>query len=556
MTDVSLSIDGRRVDEPIHAASVVQAVGTHSRYEVELQTTPRPLPPGAPAKAAVEARRKEAEAVVTAWAGKPFELMFRGEKEKATYRGVVTRLVLQPGSVLLSGRSPSYLLDITPRTRSFRDKTITEIVEAVLGDYKKKAPKVAAAYTGAAASPKVPFLAQYQETDFEFLTRLASYEGCLIYDDRTALVIRAGPPKGIAVKLAPAALPAGGGSVTVEPLPFAAEAVACGLDPSKPAKVKVTKLDGAATAGSFTKLACDSAGALFGGCRAVVYDATVCKPSELQTLLKTRGRETGAGMVEYRFATSNPTARLGTLVELIDQPFASAPLFVAAATAEWTHEGYLSDILCVPAPLAAGPAIRPLRPFEALLTAIVTDLNDPEKVGRVRVKFPWTQQAGEPWARLIGAAAGKMHGSYWSPAVGDEVVIGFEFGDPSRPLVLGSLYNKPAPPPVPTAKAATELVLAKTVRGTEIRLIDAKDKEEVIVIMDGGRNELRLKLGPNPEVIVKTEGKCTVEAKTLSVTGSESLELSGGEVTVSATKGLTLNSKGNVVVKGKKIKLN
>ncbi len=37
--------------------------------------------------------------------------------------------------------------------------------------------------------------------------------------------------------------------------------------------------------------------------------------------------------------------------------------------------------------------------------------------------------------------AGKDRGSWFMPDVGDEVLVSFEHGDPSRPYVLGGLWN-------------------------------------------------------------------------------------------------------------------
>jgi hypothetical protein len=77
-----------------------------------------------------------------------------------------------------------------------------------------------------------------------------------------------------------------------------------------------------------------------------------------------------------------------------------------------------------------------------LVCGIVTNNNDPKKRGRVKVALPWLSPAYESdWARVAQFGAGKKSGALFTPEVGDEVLVGFEFGDPRRPYVLGGLRN-------------------------------------------------------------------------------------------------------------------
>ncbi|BFU47452.1 phage baseplate assembly protein V [Krasilnikovia sp. MM14-A1004] len=77
-----------------------------------------------------------------------------------------------------------------------------------------------------------------------------------------------------------------------------------------------------------------------------------------------------------------------------------------------------------------------------LVCGIVTNNNDPDTRGRVKVALPWLSPSYESdWARVAQFGAGKKSGGLFTPEVGDEVLIGFEFGDPRRPYVLGGLRN-------------------------------------------------------------------------------------------------------------------
>jgi uncharacterized protein involved in type VI secretion and phage assembly len=77
-----------------------------------------------------------------------------------------------------------------------------------------------------------------------------------------------------------------------------------------------------------------------------------------------------------------------------------------------------------------------------VVVGIVTNNQDPEKLGRIKVRFPWLSDVNESaWARLSTPLAGKGRGFYYLPEIEDEVLVAFEFGDINRPIIIGSLWN-------------------------------------------------------------------------------------------------------------------
>ncbi|MDT4919141.1 MAG: hypothetical protein QOI15_43, partial [Pseudonocardiales bacterium] len=80
--------------------------------------------------------------------------------------------------------------------------------------------------------------------------------------------------------------------------------------------------------------------------------------------------------------------------------------------------------------------------FEGLVCGVVTDVKDPAKQGKVKVALPWLSPSFvTDWARVVHIAAGSRTGAMFLPEVSDEVLVGFEFGDPRRPYVIGGLIN-------------------------------------------------------------------------------------------------------------------
>jgi phage protein D len=73
---------------------------------------------------------------------------------------------------------------------------------------------------------------------------------------------------------------------------------------------------------------------------------------------------------------------------------------------------------------------------------VVTNINDNASKGRVKVALPWLSPDYETdWAPVVQFGAGKRSGALFLPEVGDEVLVGFEFGDPRRPYVIGGILN-------------------------------------------------------------------------------------------------------------------
>jgi phage protein D len=90
----------------------------------------------------------------------------------------------------------------------------------------------------------------------------------------------------------------------------------------------------------------------------------------------------------------------------------------------------------------SGPGRSEPSRINGLVCGIVTNNNDPDKRGRVKVVLPWLSPDYESdWARVALPGHGAASGTWFTPETGDEVLVGFEFGDPRRPYVLGGLRN-------------------------------------------------------------------------------------------------------------------
>jgi uncharacterized protein involved in type VI secretion and phage assembly len=180
-----------------------------------------------------------------------------------------------------------------------------------------------------------------------------------------------------------------------------------------------------------------------------------------------------------------------------------------------------------------------------VVIAIVDDNADPEKLGRVRLKYPWMgDDAVSYWARVSAPGAGPEYGMVWLPQVGDEVLVAFEHGDTSRPIVVGGLWNGSDAIPFDygdldngkvtycgwTSRTGHKVSIWESQGNSSIQLKTANG--EVDIVLDDKNKELK----------VTTSGKITFDAQ--------------GDVSIKAGGSMTLEATGQMTVKGSTVGLN
>ncbi len=114
-----------------------------------------------------------------------------------------------------------------------------------------------------------------------------------------------------------------------------------------------------------------------------------------------------------------------------------------------------------------------------------------DEYGRIKVQFHWDQigqndENSSCWIRVAQPWAGKTWGHIFLPRIGQEVVVTFVDGDPDRPLVTGSVYNAQQTVPYPLPDEQTKsTVKSNSSKGgggfNEMRFEDKKGEEEIYV---------------------------------------------------------------------------
>src|SRR3977135_4225334 len=126
-----------------------------------------------------------------------------------------------------------------------------------------------------------------------------------------------------------------------------------------------------------------------------------------------------------------------------------------------------------------------------ILIGIVADLEDPDGLGRGRVRFPYLNDQLSNWAKISTPMAGKNRGLFLRPEVDDEVLVAFEMGEPRRPYVLGGLWSNVDTPPADDGKAReNNWRFFQSRSGHILKFDDTNGSERIEVIDKSGSHKI------------------------------------------------------------------
>lgn len=205
-----------------------------------------------------------------------------------------------------------------------------------------------------------------------------------------------------------------------------------------------------------------------------------------------------------------------------------------------------------------------------LVVGQVTNINDPNKTGRVKVRYPGLSNKDESvWARLLSVGGGKSRGNVWIPEVGDEVLVAFEAGDPRQPVVLGGLFGDKSSIPAWTVKDGKVSERGMTSRlGHVVTLSDGTDPatQFVMLQLDGKKHTFKLakdkvdlevpsgtpvnvKAG-DTKIAFAADGSIAIEGLNITIKAKNQLSLEGVQGSFKASAQLALEGSAQASLKG------
>jgi uncharacterized protein involved in type VI secretion and phage assembly len=502
---------------------------------------------------------KEIEVLLQAPNEDPFVKVFKGEV-------VSVEGEFEQAGVYLNvrGYGKGHRLNRAKKNKVWLDQTYADIAGALGGEAQLQAK------TDADPAGSRKFVQQSNETNWDLLVRLAAEIGFTVTErEGTLYFTKAEDPTAGRTKT----LEWGKGLVAFRPRMTGVQQVekvtVRGWDPGAKKAIVGVATSGDVKLGSeigmqHTKVARTA----YSAAEVEVGDRLVTSDGEAKALAKSvLEKQANAYLEATGKSDGRPDLRAGDWVEIkgVGSRFGGTYLLSEVVHTYVQSKGFTTAFrISGQSTRGLVDAIRPVDRDDwagSIVVGVVTNNNDPDGLGRVKVKFPTLGDTVESWwARVASPSAGKDRGLLMMPISGDEVLIAFEHGDARRPYVIGSVWNGKAQPGDLVQKDGSLVVQSD-------KQIQMKAKEPISV-----KGDKELKIETTGAISQKTSDSITLEATSdasvkamkVAIDGNADITLNAkatltikaaGQVTVDAGGMLTLKSAGVVQVSGSAIKL-
>ena len=363
-----------------------------------------------------------------------------------TFRGIIAHICNKKnqgggyGKLHISGYAPSIVLDGGKTCQSYENKTLPEIIKEATEEYPQESQIHIEGLIN--NEEKIPYTVQYNESDYQFIQRLAKRYGEFFYYNGTQFIFGSRAQKTIT-------LYEGGDLREIEfelllkPQKFNYLSYNSQMTRTEVKSSEQTETQYKENPFQFTAIKASEK--VFAKTTDQTYGAL---PDEFRgDYLKDavqREKESREQLMQVRGRSRNPHVHIGCFVKLIDINGLPMETYRVIDVTHYQGEGiYYNEFVAIPDVFVAYYYDEQALPKAEQQPARVIDNNDPEGWGRVRVQFIWQEkhQTKTPWIRVVQPHAGGGKGFYFIPEIGEEVWVDFEDQNAERPFVVGSNYN-------------------------------------------------------------------------------------------------------------------
>lgn len=437
-------------------------------------------------------------------------------------------------NINVEARSWDALLEDNPSCKSFEEKTLNDIVNDVVDDYSVHLDtEVDSRFTDT-----IPYCVQYNETNFQFLQRLARRYGEWLYNDGTQLVF-GNLKKQDSVRLSYPSkdIPSYNVDLKMQHVAFSHVASSYnaydanqkeGIGEMQKEYNTLSEQVFQASQECYTKPTLQN-----------LHSGGFANNDGRETILnvstKTQARGEKAGMLTYSGNTYCSKLKLGATLVIIDNYITNSASNTKSDVdqdeiliTELIHyfssdETYSNHFNGIPSECDYPPySNSDVYPIATSCRAKVKDNEDPNGLGRIRVQFDWQAQLEDgmmtPWLRMAQPYAGGGKGFSFIPEIGEEVMIDFEGGNAERPYVKGTLYNGVGDVDgawVANSNSANQVKAIRTRNGHTIEIHDEgndgyiriydNEKENYILTFSTDRKLIMLESTGNIELYAKND---------------------------------------------------
>ena len=471
--------------------------------------------------------------------------------ESYDFEGIITQVEMvgsmgETGGVAIHGTSPTILYENNRTLDSWMDQSLSTIIKEATQEYGKvnlvSNPKYAA---------PIPYMAQYNESVFDFMNRLSALYGEWFYYDGTKVYFGK-PDRDNTEKI-------------VYDMDLEEVRLVANLVPGKSARYDYVaqenkqhnadtpaKPDGMNDLQSIAHSCSEKA---YTAKTTSTADPHVTDKAELDEQMRIVKNASGANLLNIKGIGKTCRIRIGEIIDVSFPDRMKLPPLgkfrIVGIEHEVRRDGHYSNsFVGVPDGTVHIPVPDVKRPLALPELATVKENNDDKGQGRVKVAFDW-QKNGKTtnWIRVqtpnagVSGAVPKNRGWVFVPEVGDQVMVSYEHGNPDRPYVTGSVFHSGS------GKGGDKDNKVKSIITRSGNAIVFDDETGSIVITDQTGKQLIMLDGTDAiTVMAKRSITLTNEAESVIVMDDKSIGLQADTIALEGRKSVTLLSGNECMV--------
>ena len=471
--------------------------------------------------------------------------------ESYDFEGIITQVEMigsmgETGGVAIHGTSPTILYENNRTLDSWMDQSLSTIIKEVTQEYGK---------VNLVSNPKyatpIPYMAQYNESVFDFMNRLSALYGEWFYYDGTKVYFGK-PDRDNTEKI-------------VYDMDLEEVRLVANLVPGKSARYDYVaqenkqhnadtpaKPDGMNDLQSIAHSCSEKA---YTAKTTSAADPHVMDKAELDEQMRIVKNASGANLLNIKGIGKTCRIRIGEIIDVSFPDRMKLPPLgkfrIVGIEHEVRRDGHYSNsFVGVPDGTVHIPVPDAKRPLALPELATVKENNDDKGQGRVKVAFDW-QKNGKTtnWVRVqtpnagVSGAVPKNRGWVFVPEVGDQVMVSYEHGNPDRPYVTGSVFHSGS------GKGGDKDNKVKSIITRSGNAIVFDDETGSIVITDQTGKQLIMLDGTDAiTVMAKRSITLTNEAESVIVMDDKSIGLQADTIALEGRKSVTLLSGNECMV--------
>lgn len=471
--------------------------------------------------------------------------------ESYDFEGIITQVEMvgsmgETGGVAIHGTSPTILYENNRTLDSWMDQSLSTIIKEVTQEYGK---------VNLVSNPKyatpIPYMAQYNESVFDFMNRLSALYGEWFYYDGTKVYFGK-PDRDNTEKI-------------VYDMDLEEVRLVANLVPGKSARYDYVaqenkqhnadtpaKPDGMNDLQSIAHSCSEKA---YTAKTTSAADPHVTDKAELDEQMRIVKNASGANLLNIKGIGKTCRIRIGEIIDVSFPDRMKLPPLgkfrIVGIEHEVRRDGHYSNsFVGVPDGTVHIPVPDVKRPLALPELATVKENNDDKGQGRVKVAFDW-QKNGKTtnWIRVqtpnagVSGAVPKNRGWVFVPEVGDQVMVSYEHGNPDRPYVTGSVFHSGS------GKGGDKDNKVKSIITRSGNAIVFDDETGSIVITDQTGKQLIMLDGTDAiTVMAKKSITFTNEAESVIVMDDKSIGLQADTIALEGRKSVTLLSGNECMV--------